>query len=67
MANQPSSNPTKQDIEVHEAVRDLMALRKLSAATGTITTRTQNDLLRRLNPEVLVRVARILAQMEEAE
>jgi hypothetical protein len=61
----PSQHDT-QNNNVQEAVRDLIALRKLSAATGTITTRTQNDLIRRLKPEVLVRVARILAEVEEA-
>lgn len=55
----------KQDTAVQEAIKDLLALRKLTAATGTRTDRTQNELLRKLDAPVLVRVARILAEIEE--
>jgi hypothetical protein len=65
--NQPAVTvPSKQDISVQEAIKDLLALRKLTAATGTRTDRTQNELLRQLDAPVLVRVARILVEMEEA-
>jgi hypothetical protein len=57
-------NPT--DIEVKEALRQVLALRALTASTGTITTFTQNKLLRALSPEALTRVAVILREMEKA-
>jgi hypothetical protein len=55
-------NPT--DIEVKEALRQVLALRALTASTGTITTFTQNKLLRGLSPEALTRVAVTLREME---
>jgi non-canonical (house-cleaning) NTP pyrophosphatase len=57
-------NPT--DIEVKEALRQVLALRALTTSTGTITTFTQNKLLRGLSPEALTRVAVILREMEKA-
>ena len=47
--NQPALPiPSKIDVAVQEAIKDILALRKLTAATGTRTDRTQNELLRKL-------------------
>jgi hypothetical protein len=59
-------NQTPLDLEVQTAVRETLALRWLTARTGTITHRTQNHILQKLSPEALARVAVILAEMEEA-
>jgi hypothetical protein len=56
---------TPIDQEVRDAVRDILALRDLTKATGTATTRTQNDILRTLSPKALTRVAVILATLQE--
>ena len=53
------------DIEVQEALRQVLALRALTTATGTVTTYSQNKVLRALPPEVLTRVAVILNELEE--
>jgi hypothetical protein len=58
---------TPTDIEVKEALRQVLALRALTASTGTITTFTQNKLLRGLSPDALTRVAVILREMEKAQ
>ncbi len=58
---------THTDIEVKEALRQVLALRALTASTGTITTFTQNKLLRGLSPDALTRVAVILREMEKAQ
>jgi hypothetical protein len=59
----PKQTPT--DIEVKEALRRVMALRALTTSTGTVTTYTQNKLLRALSPEALTRVAVILNELEK--
>jgi hypothetical protein len=51
------------DIEVKEALRQVLALRALTTSTGTITTYTQNKVLRGLSPEALTRVAVILSEL----
>jgi hypothetical protein len=43
------------DIEVKESLRQVLALRALTTSTGTITTYTQNKVLRGLSPEALTR------------
>lgn len=64
MTVSPKETPT--DIEVKEALRQIMALRALTASTGTITTFTQNKVLRGLSSEALTRVAVILSELEKA-
>lgn len=49
---------------VQKAVRQLMALRKLSRETGTQTTRTQNEILRSLPAAELIAVAELLNRDE---
>jgi non-canonical (house-cleaning) NTP pyrophosphatase len=61
--NLPQETPT--DREVKEALRRLLALRALTASTGTVTTYTQNKVLRALSPEALTRVAVILNELEK--
>jgi hypothetical protein len=56
---------TSTDIEVKDALRQVMALRALTASTGTITTYTQNKVLRGLSPEALTRVAVILNELQK--
>lgn len=46
---------------VPEAVSKILALRKLTADSGFITTRTQSKILQSLTPEELVEAAEILA------
>jgi hypothetical protein len=53
------------DIEVKESLRQVLALRALTTSTGTITTYTQNKVLRGLSPEALTRVAVILSELEK--
>jgi hypothetical protein len=57
---------TPTDIEVQEALRQVLALRALTASTGTVTTYTQNKVLRALSPEALTRVAVILTELEKS-
>ena len=56
---------TSVDREVKEALRQVLALRALTTSTGTVTTYTQNKLLRALSPEALTRVAVILSELEK--
>lgn len=63
MTVSPKNTPT--DIEVKEALRQIMALRALTANTGTVTTYTQNKVLRGLSPDALTRVAVILAEFDK--
>lgn len=56
---------TPIDIEVKEALRQVLALRALTSSTGTVTTYTQNKVLRGLSPEALTRVAVILNELDK--
>lgn len=56
---------TSVDREVKEALRQVLALRALTASTGTVTAYTQNKVLRALSPEALTRVAVILNEVEK--
>ena len=58
------SNETPVDIEVREAVREILALRALTKSTGNHTTYAQNVIIRKLSPLALTRVAVILAELE---
>jgi hypothetical protein len=61
----PTPTPeTSIDREVKEGLRTILALRALTAASGTRTTYSQNKVLRALSPFALGRVAVILAEME---
>lgn len=62
-----SLKETHTDTEVKEALRQVLALRALTASTGTITTYSQNKVLRGLSPEALTRVAVILSELEKAQ
>lgn len=53
------------DTAVHAAVRSVVALRKLAKDSNMQTSRSQTAILKTLSPEVLARVAVILAEMEE--
>jgi hypothetical protein len=61
------SNETPVDIEVREAVREILALRAPTKSTGNHTTYAQNVIIRKLSPSVLTRVAVILAELESRE
>ena len=61
----PQETSTSVDREVKDALRQVLALRALTASTGTVTTYTQNKLLRALSPEALTRVAVILNELEK--
>jgi len=56
---------TSVDREVKEALRQVLALRALTTSTGTVTTYTQNKVLRALSPDALTRVAVILSELEK--
>jgi non-canonical (house-cleaning) NTP pyrophosphatase len=56
---------TSVDREVKEALRQVLALRALTSSTGTVTTYTQNKVLRALSPEALTRVAVILNELDK--
>ena len=43
----------------------ILALRRLTLATGTKTTRSQNDILRSLDDQTLIAVAVILQRYEQ--
>ena len=47
---------------VKEAVEKVLALRRLTAMTGTRTTRSQGELIQSLNAEEMVLAAKILIQ-----
>jgi hypothetical protein len=47
---------------VQQAVREVLALRKLSATTRTITSRAQSRILRSLNEEELTAAALLLVE-----
>jgi hypothetical protein len=59
-----SAAPTPEDILVKETIEDILALRQLQISTGTITSRSQSQILRSLEPKALARVARILSAMD---
>lgn len=61
-----SPNNSEQDTLVKETVKDLLALRQLSRTSRTVTTRSQNQLLRELDSRSLARVARILAEIDNS-
>jgi hypothetical protein len=65
---QPKTSLTKEreDALVREIVRDILALRKLTKECQTQTSRTQGAILQALEPKILTRVARVLAETEEA-
>ena len=48
------------DRQVNEAFDKLIALREITAETGTVTVRAQNQVLQSLPHDVLVRVAVLL-------
>jgi hypothetical protein len=48
------------------ALRNVLALRKLTADSKTQTSRAQGEILQNLSPALLTRVARVLAEMESA-
>jgi len=56
---------TPTDSEVREALRQVLALRALTTSTGTVTTYSQNKVLRALTPEALTRVAVILNELDK--
>ena len=56
----------QEDTLVRETVQDILALRKLTKDCQTQTSRTQGAILQALEPNILTRVARVLAEMEEA-
>jgi hypothetical protein len=62
-----SSNPplNPEDLAVHSAVKSVMALRKLARDSNMQTNKSQTAILKTLPPEILARVAVILAEMEE--
>ena len=61
----PPLKETSVDREVKEALRQVLALRALTTSTGTVTTYTQNKVLRALSSEALTRVAVILNEIEK--
>jgi len=64
----PKTLPAKEqeDTLVRETVRDILALRRLTKDCQTQTSRTQGAILQALEPKILTRVARVLAETEEA-
>jgi hypothetical protein len=64
---QPLENKPESPLDqVQEAVRGVLALRKLAKDANMHTNKSQTAILKELSPEALKRVAIILAQMEEA-
>jgi hypothetical protein len=57
--------PTSLSIDAQKALRQILALRKLTRDTGTRTTKTQNGVLQALSPAVLAEVAEVLAGLDE--
>lgn len=57
---QSSLDISTTDATVQRAVKQVLALRKLTKDTGTITTRSQNKVLQALTPEHLAVVAEVL-------
>jgi hypothetical protein len=62
-----SKRETPVDIEVRQAVRELLALRALTKSTGNHTTFAQNAIIRKLSPVALTRVAVILTELDGGE
>lgn len=64
-----SSKPieTPEDIEVREAVEGVLALRKLGHDSHMSTNKSQTHILQKLAPDVLRRVALILAAFEKKD
>jgi hypothetical protein len=62
----PTLTREQENTLVHETVRGVLALRKLTRDTRTQTSKSQGALLQALSPAVLTRVAVILAEMEES-
>jgi hypothetical protein len=56
----------QEDAQVHDAVRQVIALRKLAKDANMRTTHTQTAILKNLSAAALARTAVILAEMEEA-
>jgi hypothetical protein len=56
---------TPEDIEVREAVEAVLALRKLSRDSHMSTNKSQTHILQKLSPDILRRVALILAAFEK--
>jgi hypothetical protein len=56
----------QEDRTVQDAMRKVLALRKLAKGVNMRTTHSQTAVLKTLSPAVLARVAVILAEMEEA-
>jgi hypothetical protein len=49
-----------------DALKQVLALRRLSSQLGIRTTRTQNSILQALSDSDLIAVANVLAQMEQS-
>jgi len=64
-----SSKPieTSEDIEVREAVEGILALRKLGRDSHMSTNKSQTHILQKLTPDVLRRVALVLAAFEKTD
>jgi hypothetical protein len=57
--------PTSLSTRAQKALRQILALRKLTYDTGTRTTKTQNAVLQALSADVLAEVAEVLAGLDE--
>jgi len=64
--NKSPQTKEQEDASVHDAVRDVLALRSLTKRVNMRTTHSQTAVLKTLTPGALARVAVILSQMEEA-
>jgi hypothetical protein len=62
----PLTKEEEEEVIFQEAVRNVLALRKLTADSKTQTSRAQGEILQNLSPALLTRVARVLAEMESA-
>lgn len=60
-------NNSPIDAQVQKAVREIIALRRLTKDTRFQTSKSQSHILAALSPEVLARVAIVLAEMEGAQ
>ena len=56
---------TQDEKAIQEAVRNVLALRKLTRDSKTQTSRAQGEILQKLPASLLTRVARILAELED--
>jgi len=63
--NSPKPTETPEDVEVREAVEGVLALRKLGRDSHMSTNKSQTHILQKLAPDVLRRVALILAAFEK--